>query len=182
MAPASSRSALILSASSFGRVLLDDLRGRFDEILGFLETQDGDLADDLDHLDLLLAGVLEDDVELRLFLSGSGCGAGRRPAIMATGAAAVTPNFTSNALMKPASSSRFHLLILSRISCCSPDRAGASFSRLPSSLGSPPPEINSRSSYAAAVLLVLEGGQRIEEVSLYGAQDAREVHIVPPSA
>src|SRR5712691_2530224 len=52
--------------------LLDRLGSRVDEVLGLLEAEAGDGTDDLDHLDLLLAGPGEDDVERRLLLLG-GC-------------------------------------------------------------------------------------------------------------
>src|SRR4051812_30845370 len=48
--------------------LLDGLRGLVDERLGLLEAQAGGGADDLDDLDLLVAGAGEDDVERRLLL------------------------------------------------------------------------------------------------------------------
>src|SRR5215210_1578278 len=54
--------------------LLDRLRRRVDEVLRLLQAEAGDRADDLDHLDLLLARAGEDDVERRLLLFG-GCGA-----------------------------------------------------------------------------------------------------------
>src|SRR5882757_10950379 len=45
------------------RVLQDRLRRGLDQVLGFLQAEAGDqLADDLDDLDLLLTGGLEDDV------------------------------------------------------------------------------------------------------------------------
>src|SRR5579883_676338 len=44
------------------------LRRAVDEVLGLLQTQRGQLAHDLDDLDLLVAGGLEDDVELVLLL------------------------------------------------------------------------------------------------------------------
>src|SRR4051794_26659372 len=50
--------------------LLDGLRGLVDERLGLLEAETGCGADDLDHLDLLVAGAREDDVERRLLLGG----------------------------------------------------------------------------------------------------------------
>src|SRR5215472_16608532 len=52
------------------------LRRAVDEVLGLLQTQRGQLAHDLDDLDLLVAGGLEDDVELVLLLLGRG-GVGR---------------------------------------------------------------------------------------------------------
>src|SRR5690606_31528798 len=55
---------------------LDGLRSSFNQILGFLEAQAGDGADFLDDLDLLGAGVSENDVELGLlFNRGSSSGA-----------------------------------------------------------------------------------------------------------
>ena len=78
-------SSLELGLGVLGGFLVDLLEqrlgGAVDEILGLLEAQAGDdLADDLDDADLLLAGTLEDDVELRLLLGGlgGGGGAGRR--------------------------------------------------------------------------------------------------------
>src|SRR5579871_6605031 len=51
-----------------GDALLDRLRSRVDEILRFLQPEARDGADDLDHLDLLAAGLGEDNVERRLLL------------------------------------------------------------------------------------------------------------------
>src|SRR6516225_171997 len=56
--------------------LLDRLRGALDEVLGFLETEGGDLADDLDHVDLVGADFLQRDCEFRLLLSRSRRAAG----------------------------------------------------------------------------------------------------------
>src|SRR3954471_8819385 len=51
--------------------LVQDGLGRaVDQVLGLLETQAGELANDLDDLDLLVAGRLEDDVELLLLGGG----------------------------------------------------------------------------------------------------------------
>src|SRR3954464_3061939 len=55
-----------------GDALLDRLRSRVDEILRFLQAEARDGADDLDHLDLLAAGLGEDDVERRLLLGSLG--------------------------------------------------------------------------------------------------------------
>src|SRR3989442_642812 len=46
--------------------LLDGLRRPVDEVLGLLEAEPGDLAHDLDHLDLLVARAQEDDREVLL--------------------------------------------------------------------------------------------------------------------
>src|SRR4051812_21495161 len=72
---------LELGLRVLGGVLVDLLEqrlgGAVDEILGLLEAQAGhDLADDLDDADLLLAGTLEDDVELGLLLGSLGRGTG----------------------------------------------------------------------------------------------------------
>src|SRR5579875_1395902 len=50
--------------------LLHGLGGLVDEGLRLLEPETGGGADDLDHLDLLVAGGGEDDVEARLLLGG----------------------------------------------------------------------------------------------------------------
>src|SRR3954451_11004479 len=55
--------------------LLDGLGGLVDERLGLLEAQASRRADDLDDLDLLVAGAGEDDVERRLLLGLLGAGA-----------------------------------------------------------------------------------------------------------
>src|SRR5207247_6863120 len=55
-----------------GDAFLDSLRSRVHEVLRLLQAQAGDRADDLDHLDLLLAGIREDDVERRLLLGRPG--------------------------------------------------------------------------------------------------------------
>src|SRR5213593_1743290 len=59
-------------------LLLHRLRRTVDEVLRFLEPERGQLAHDLDDLDLLLARSSEDDIELRLLL-GRGAGPCRRP-------------------------------------------------------------------------------------------------------
>src|SRR5207342_1931263 len=53
--------------------VLDDASG-LDEVLGFLQAQAGDGADGLDDLDLLLAGGLQDHLELGLLFDRSGGG------------------------------------------------------------------------------------------------------------
>src|SRR4051794_32929261 len=52
--------------------LLAGLGSPVDEVLGLLEAEAGDGADDLDHLDLLAACRGEDDVERRLLLGRLG--------------------------------------------------------------------------------------------------------------
>src|SRR5699024_8756883 len=75
---------LELGLGGLGGLLVDllqeSLGSRLDEVLGLLEAQSrDDLADDLDHADLLVAGRLEHDVELVL-LGGAGVAAGSRGA------------------------------------------------------------------------------------------------------
>src|SRR5687768_7288660 len=53
-------------------LLQDRLRGTLDEVLGLLEAEARERTDLLDDLDLLVAGGLEDDVELVLVGSGAG--------------------------------------------------------------------------------------------------------------
>src|SRR3989441_12182365 len=59
------RSLLGLGLADF---LLHRFGGAVNEVLGFLQTQPGEFADDLDDLDLLVADGFEDGVELRLLL------------------------------------------------------------------------------------------------------------------
>jgi len=67
-----------------GDLLQERLGSPVDQILGLFQAETGDdLANNLDDADLLVAGGLEDDVELRLLLgglgrrTGSGTGGGR---------------------------------------------------------------------------------------------------------
>src|SRR4051794_27180443 len=56
-------------------LLQEGLGSGLDQLLGLLQAQArDDLADDLDDLDLLVAGALEDDVELVLLLDRGGSG------------------------------------------------------------------------------------------------------------
>ena len=56
----------------------DGFRGRVHEVLGFLESEAGDLTDRLDDVDLGVTGVGEDDSELGLLLGrGVRCRCGR---------------------------------------------------------------------------------------------------------
>ena len=76
------------------------LRRALDEVLGFLEAEAREAAHLLDDLDLLVAGVGEDDVEARLLLGLLATTAGAPGAAATatpTGAAAVTSNFSSMA-------------------------------------------------------------------------------------
>src|SRR3954469_714467 len=62
-----------------GDRFLDRLGCGVDEVLGFLEPQPGELADDLDDGDLVRADLREDGGELRLLLlDRRGSGSGRR--------------------------------------------------------------------------------------------------------
>src|SRR4051794_41709816 len=68
-----------------GDLLQDRLRRVVDQVLGLLEAERGQAAHLLDDLDLLVAGRLEDDVELVLLGSGllattaAATGGGGRP-------------------------------------------------------------------------------------------------------
>src|SRR4051794_41616013 len=53
-----------------GDLLQDRLRRVVDQVLGLLEAERGEAAHLLDDLDLLVAGALEDDVELVLLGGG----------------------------------------------------------------------------------------------------------------
>ena len=55
-----------------GDALLDGLGGRVDEVLGLLEAEPGELADDLDDGDLVGADLGQDGGELGLLLGGLG--------------------------------------------------------------------------------------------------------------
>ena len=71
-APASSSFFLKSSASALRDAFLEVLGRALDEVLRLLEAEAGDLADDLDDVDLVRAGFLEDDGELGLLLGGGG--------------------------------------------------------------------------------------------------------------
>src|SRR6187200_148418 len=60
-----------------GDAFLDGLGGRVDDILGFLEAEPGELADDLDDRDLVRADLGEDGGELGLLLGSLGRGGAR---------------------------------------------------------------------------------------------------------
>ena len=62
-----------------GDALLDGLGRAVDQVLGLLEAEVGDLADGLDDVDLVAAGVLEDDRELGLLGGRSRRSRRRRP-------------------------------------------------------------------------------------------------------
>src|SRR5262245_35404470 len=55
----------------FGNALFDRLRGAFNKILSFLETQTGNFADDFDDADLVPSNSRENDIELSLLFSRS---------------------------------------------------------------------------------------------------------------
>ena len=54
-----------------GSVVFNRLRSGFNQILGFFQTQVGDGTDFFDHLNLLVTGIGQDDLESRLLLSRS---------------------------------------------------------------------------------------------------------------
>ena len=88
------------AASSLETPSLTELGRAVDQVLGLLEAQAGHLADDLDHVDLLVARAREDDRELGLLL-GRAAAAAAPPApaaaiITGAAAAAETPHFSSS--------------------------------------------------------------------------------------
>jgi len=70
---------LLLQRFGVGLVhaVLHGLRRAFDQVLGFLQAQAGDFADDLDDFDLLLAESGQNDGELGLLFDRGGGGSGR---------------------------------------------------------------------------------------------------------
>ena len=107
-----------------------------DEVFGLLQAQAGEGPELLDDLDLLVAVVGEEHVELVLLLGGVGASpaAGAGPAATATGAAAVTPNSSSKALRNSLSSRTVMFLKTSRSSGwsgwpCQLSSAGVGFGR-----------------------------------------------------
>ena len=80
VAPAPSRAALAFSAASLLTFSRTGFGRAVDEVLGLLQAEAGERAHLLDDLDLLVAGRLEDDVELVLLLGlgRGGAAAGRR--------------------------------------------------------------------------------------------------------
>jgi hypothetical protein len=88
----------------FGNTLFQRLRRAFDQFFGLFQTKPGNSANLFDDLDLLTAGLSQDDIEFGLFLNrGVGFTTGAAAAT-ATGAAAETPNFSSNSLIREESS------------------------------------------------------------------------------
>ena len=87
----------MVSASSFGMPSLT-VRGRaLDEVLGFLQAEARDLADDLDDADLVRAEARRPTLNSVCSSTGAAAAAAAAPApaATATGAAAVTPNLSS---------------------------------------------------------------------------------------
>ena len=118
-APCSSSLALIVRGLVLRHAGLHGLRRAVDQVLRFLQAQAGDLAHDLDDLDLLRAGFLERDRELGLLFGRRSRAPRRRQPAAAppTGAAAiVTLNLLLNASISSASSKTDMLPIASRIS------------------------------------------------------------------
>ena len=97
-------------------VFLHALRSAVHEILGFLEAETRDFTDDLDDLDLLRAGFLENDLELGLLFDGRCSSGSARAAAAGAAAAMVTLNFSLNASIISDSSKTDMLPIASRIS------------------------------------------------------------------
>ena len=106
---------LHLFGFSLGDAGLDGLRSSLDEVLGFLEAEAGQFADDLDDLDLVRADVGEDNVEFGLGFSGRG-GSGGASSGDGDRAEAETPNLSSIILMSSEISRTDLEAIASRIS------------------------------------------------------------------
>ena len=94
-APASSSFFLIVSASAFDTPSLTVDGTPSTEVLGFLQAEAGDLADDLDDADLVGAEAGHRDGELGLLFDRAAAAAAAAGAATATGARRVTPNFSS---------------------------------------------------------------------------------------
>ena len=98
-----------------GRVLLQRLGSAVDQVLGFLQAERSDFAYRLDGVDLVGAGILEDDLELGLLLDRRSRRRAAPPPATATGAAAAaeTPRRSSSFFTRAAASSRLRLTICS---------------------------------------------------------------------
>ena len=109
----------------FGLVLVDgfleDLGHRLNEVLGFLQSEAGDFADDLDDVDLLVGREADErDVELGLLFGRrrrSRRRRRRRAIAIGIAAAADTPSSDSSAFTSCESSSTLMPLMYS-ITCC----------------------------------------------------------------
>jgi len=87
----------------FGNGFFDRLGNTFHQILRFFESQAGDSANNLDNLNLFGAEAGENRIKLGFFFSRSSSGSTRSAAAI-IGAAAETPNFSSNSFTRAESS------------------------------------------------------------------------------
>ena len=106
-APASSNFFLMAAASSLVTPSLIGFGARLDEVLGFLQAEARDFADDLDHVDLVAADVGQRHRELGLLFAAAAAAAAAAAIGIAIGiaAAADTPSSDSSALTSCDSSS-----------------------------------------------------------------------------
>ena len=108
VAPASVSFVFTAFGLRLGDAFLHVHRRALDQVLRFLQAQRRHLAHSLDDVDLVRAGVLEDDVELRLLLFGrrrrAAAATAAGAAIIIAGAAAVMPNSSSIFLFRSRSS------------------------------------------------------------------------------
>ena len=110
-----------------GNAFLDSLRSILDNFLGFLEAETGDLADNLDDSDLVVAEALEDDVELGLLLSSSSASSGGAPkGSLSTMIRMIMRTVTARAMIMGSVIERF-LLFCVRSTCCARARPFAQF-------------------------------------------------------
>ena len=144
-APASSSSALSLSASSLAECLLDGAGRAVDEVLRLLEAEAGRRADDLDHLDLLVAGALEHDVEGSLLLRRATVAARRRgssrdrdqaAAVAHSSSIAFFSSTSSSTVILPSVSSTFAVSVADVVPPCRSVRWRIPLTRNPGSTGS----------------------------------------------
>jgi hypothetical protein len=85
--------------------LFDRFGSFIDQRFGILQSKPGDGSDFLDDTDFLVTGGQQDDVNSVFSSAGAAASAPGAAAIMATGAAAETPNFSSICLTISESSS-----------------------------------------------------------------------------
>ena len=92
-------------------VFLQGLGSAVDQVLGFLQAKSGDFAYSLDGVDLVRAGILQDDGELGLLFRCRGSRAAAAAGAAATAAAAETPRRSSSFFTNSDASSRLRLTI-----------------------------------------------------------------------
>ncbi len=102
------------SASSLVAFSFKSLRSAVHQVLGFLQTEGGHFAYSLDGVDLIGAGILQNDLKFGLFLGRRSCSAAASRCHCHRGrAAAETPSRSSSFFTRAAASSRLRLTICS---------------------------------------------------------------------